>query len=800
MGKFPFKRPRIISKKFPELDSSIDGVTKSLDDLVFSYHEQVQHALTKKHWLMAFSSIALLLVLGSFISMRGRADSSIFYPETCLGGWINPDNAQGEAQTTSNGDETQFTKENSAVLPKNTNAEMYCGNFKGKFDQATRPTKIIVSLALTKGPEFTHEDLFETGKKVATTSPLILDVASSTTSSTLILASSSESLTSSTTTHETVASSTEVGTAVATPGSLGVDTSSIMNGVVKSFQDTISDIFNTHDTKKTETDTIVVPPPSEITPQEPTPSSVTPSSSNGSPTSYLPLQNNVLSYFVSTAFAEEIVSASTTIETEIPPQVTLNPKGEKIDKATSTLEEGNIVLGVATSTEVASTTEGDTLNTVASSTQATSTDSIFGTSTQEIFATTTDDRTSQNNFLEVFYTFDGEVWKSLGSLNEISMKYRTFEIPVNASTSWVDMSKLQIKIEARKHEVDTPVVYLDGIKVEVLYATTMTHVHPDFTRDTILHDETIDDLRMLTIINNDSKREEIWYMYLNEIGTSTSIVTPSFVEAGSSTSTDLTKHTELQPERDSSAKKVIQDIVLSSSTLSLALSTISTTTKSLATSSLRIKPVILRHVWLKFRGKVKGSLIKVLAEEIKKMDAYMLDGDEKDRAPDFARDIIKKIHGTSFDTVVFQVEKNNQEELWLYNIATGTEEKIDTGSSTIALDSPLGIKSEYIFWLSGDESGVIAYNMTTHERKEEKIPPYDISKGERGEVVFKNIPWKVIIGTEEFSFFSEGTGEVFSDDNGSILELFRQKLQLDGVLDKEELSHLNLSVEETGNK
>ena len=162
MGKFPFKRPRIISKKFPELDSSIEGVTKSLNDLVFGYHKQVQNALSKKHWLMAFSSIALLLVLGSFISQHGKADSSVFYPETCLGGWVNPNNAQGEQQTTSNGDEAQFTKENSAILPKNTNAEMYCGNFKGKFDTTTKPTKIIVALALTKGPELTHEDLINT--------------------------------------------------------------------------------------------------------------------------------------------------------------------------------------------------------------------------------------------------------------------------------------------------------------------------------------------------------------------------------------------------------------------------------------------------------------------------------------------------------------------------------------------------------------------------------------------------------------------------------------------------------------
>lgn len=157
MGKFPFRRPRIISKKFPEIDSHIDSVTESLDRLVFAYNKHVDRTLQKKHWLMGVSSVVLLLVLGSFISQYGRADSTVFHPETCLGGWINPRNAEGEPETTSNGDPSQFTESNSAILPKNTNADIYCGNFRGEVDQATTPTKILVSLALTPGKELLLE-------------------------------------------------------------------------------------------------------------------------------------------------------------------------------------------------------------------------------------------------------------------------------------------------------------------------------------------------------------------------------------------------------------------------------------------------------------------------------------------------------------------------------------------------------------------------------------------------------------------------------------------------------------------
>ena len=93
MGRFPFKRPRIISKKFPEMDNHIDAVTKSLEALVFSYSHHVDKTLQRKHLMMAISSLALLVVLGSFISPTGKAASSIFYPKTCLGGWANPHTA-----------------------------------------------------------------------------------------------------------------------------------------------------------------------------------------------------------------------------------------------------------------------------------------------------------------------------------------------------------------------------------------------------------------------------------------------------------------------------------------------------------------------------------------------------------------------------------------------------------------------------------------------------------------------------------------------------------------------------------
>jgi hypothetical protein len=46
-------------------------------------------------------------------------------------------------------------------------------------------------------------------------------------------------------------------------------------------------------------------------------------------------------------------------------------------------------------------------------------------------------------------------------------------------------------------------------------------------------------------------------------------------------------------------------------------------------------------------------------------------------------------------------------------------------------------------------------------------------------------------------FYSPETGEVFSDDDVSIAESLRKKLDLDAYLDNDAISNLNLSVDDS---
>ncbi len=829
MAKFSFKRPRIISKKFPRVDSTIDGVTKSLNDLVFSYSEQVDKSLHKKRILMAISSMVLLLVLGSFISPKGKAESSVFYPETCLGGWINPQYAQGEEETTSNGDAAQFNKNNSAVLPKNTNAEMYCGNFKGTFDTATKPTKIIVSLALTKGPDLSLEDRME-HDVFGTTSPSILEGTSTEVHISIppVSSSSSDFATSSIAEEENnaQATTTETGPEVVNPSTTREvqATSSVLNGIIESFQDTIDTLFSSDENSSGNTDTVVVPPPpapeEAPAPQEvPVPQEVP---APEQPVSLLPsFKASVVTMFFQRAFAQEETSTTDTVTTEVvPPPVEAIPQEEVKQSAESTAveapieteetfenvdvptEDNNIDTPTTDTTPViegaplvitieASSTPETSSSTVDASSSyigdVTSSSTVPQASSTEVATTTEEDENQfQNNFLEVLYTFDGVTWTSLGELNEISMKYRTFEIPVTASTSWSDMSHLQIKVVSIVHTQDTPTVYLDSIKVEVLYDSAITHEHPDFSRDTILKDEIVDNIRFVTLINHENSLQEIWYMYLDEVATSSEPIatSTSIGEDSQATSTPTTL--------DATSTYATSTDVLAGD----ATSTASTTDQTVAVIDL------LKNKWRKYEGNDLTLGAAALVKLIKEKD-LLEEKEKQDEIPDFSVDTVKKIKGTFLQSVIVQIERVTGEtvsnELWLYDSKKDVGEKIGTGTSTsISVNSPLGVKDGYVFWLSEDRSLVFAYNLVTKEIYNQTVPTHDIARGERGELMFDGIPWKVIVGADGFSFFSDATGEVFSDENGTVAEILRQKLKLDSVLDKEELSNLNFQVEETG--
>lgn len=76
---------------------------------------------------------AVMCVAVFFAALPARADIITFYPTSCLGGWVNPEHAQGQFSVLDRGDgegvgDESFTRENSAVL-EGSAAQIFCGSF-----------------------------------------------------------------------------------------------------------------------------------------------------------------------------------------------------------------------------------------------------------------------------------------------------------------------------------------------------------------------------------------------------------------------------------------------------------------------------------------------------------------------------------------------------------------------------------------------------------------------------------------------------------------------------------------------
>ncbi len=86
----------------------------------------------------------ILLVFSSFgFFFRSRASVAHFYPDTCLGPWLHPENAQGVPALDKDTPLEEFNSGNSAALG-NSSAQLYCGTFKGEIPEDALPKSFIL--------------------------------------------------------------------------------------------------------------------------------------------------------------------------------------------------------------------------------------------------------------------------------------------------------------------------------------------------------------------------------------------------------------------------------------------------------------------------------------------------------------------------------------------------------------------------------------------------------------------------------------------------------------------------------
>lgn len=157
----------------------------------------------------------------------------------------------------------------------------------------------------------------------------------------------------------------------------------------------------------------------------------------------------------------------------------------------------------------------------------------------------------------------------------------------------------------------------------------------------------------------------------------------------------------------------------------------------------------------------------------------------------FGDEVVQGIKGITPYLALVDIVTPQGRGLWMYDIENNKRLRVATSSQIDDL-SPLGLKDDYVFWLSASGTQAYAFDSKHKAYQTKEIKPFNPSEGERGEATFIDVPWKVIIGTDRFYFWKEETGEVFSDGNSEALDNFRKEFRLDEILSDEEKDNIGI--------
>src|SRR3989344_998470 len=101
--------------------------------------------LRRKYAVGILLFTALAIGFAAYLTIA-RAETVGLYPGSCLGGWINTQNAQGRPSLEPGASADLFNESNSAVL-KNTIAQIFCGSFNGNIPQDNEPKKVFLKFS-----------------------------------------------------------------------------------------------------------------------------------------------------------------------------------------------------------------------------------------------------------------------------------------------------------------------------------------------------------------------------------------------------------------------------------------------------------------------------------------------------------------------------------------------------------------------------------------------------------------------------------------------------------------------------
>ena len=406
--------------------------------------------------VVAFLSLVLFLHYST-------ATITNLYPANCLGGWENPQNAQGEPDIGENPSPTDFTGDNSAVL-RGAAAQIFCSNFQGEVPENSVPKKIHLKLSWFIGerelPGFSGTQNQESSQ--AETITATDNFASSTDAITQVIDADESSKTELKVTESEVAPVPEEKS--------GEDSPSTETSSPEETPASVPDLpAATPDP---------IPAPAEASAPTPEPAAPAPAPVDSAPTSFL-------EKIFTSVFAAEVASedpgvdttsiiqteSSTTSVMQAAPPAEPAPESKPEPSLAASIfskifgdgDDETPAPEAPASEPVSTTTSVSTDTDVSSDPLATSSASTTEIVTAE--ESVAPEPTPESDFLEVLYTLDGKDWVSLGKVSKTNWEEADFEIPV---LPWEDISKIQVSVQSLP-VIDPPSVFLDGMNMEIEY-------------------------------------------------------------------------------------------------------------------------------------------------------------------------------------------------------------------------------------------------------------------------------------------------------------------------------------------
>ncbi len=405
----------------------------------------------------------LFLVVGAGLVMLfirssepAVAQVSLYYPETCLGGWQQPKAAAHEPDA--DGNEVS----RGVSVYDNNGASIFCGEFTGALPPQTYHTRVTLRFDWHQPlPDVRIDETEQHEGDVTKDVPesVIEDLDKITEQSTSTVLGSSNDAEIATTTGVDIdvidtngaTSSDEV-----FPVNDGVSTTSTSS--VETTTDSLGNDAMNPDDEVIVTEPEEVQPEAEpeiVVPEEPV-SVFEDDSADGSdvevndevvPEEATSLRKRWFDFMIPTVFAETTAIANSD-------EVLNEPESEPENVVTDPSEMGVVDISTTTNEILSLGTPS-----IASSTEQT--EQVAATSSEEVFPAET--------IFAVQYTLDGEVWETLGYVTTITSDVR-FEFPKSVFTSVSDISLVQIALVPQLLVDTISPVYLDAMWLEVGYA------------------------------------------------------------------------------------------------------------------------------------------------------------------------------------------------------------------------------------------------------------------------------------------------------------------------------------------